>query len=86
MKIFLEPEGCSVVCTDDGQQALDALAAQVFDVVLMDIRMPEMDGIEATRLIRSRGGMNTHVPIIALTADATAETTPNAWPQAPIYS
>ena len=74
MKIFLEPEGCSVVCTDDGQQALDALAAQVFDVVLMDIRMPEMDGIEATRLLRSRGGMNTHVPIIALTADATAET------------
>ena len=40
----------------------------------MDIRMPELDGIEATRLIRSSQGKNTHVPIIALTADATAET------------
>ena len=74
MKIFLEPEGCAIACADNGQHALTALRTQDFDVVLMDIRMPEMDGIEATRLIRSEGGRNSRVPIIALTADATAET------------
>ena len=74
MKIFLEPEGCEIMCANDGVQALKALKTQDFDVVLMDIRMPEMDGIEATRLLRSEGNRNTHVPIIALTADATAET------------
>ena len=74
MKIFLEPEGCAIACADNGQHALTALRTQDFDVVLMDIRMPEMHGIEATRLIRSEGGRNSRVPIIALTADATAET------------
>lgn len=74
MKIFLEPEGCEIMCAYNGLEALNALKAQDFDVVLMDIRMPEMDGIEATRLIRGNMSRNTHVPIIALTADATAET------------
>ena len=74
MKIFLEPEGCVISCADNGMEALAALRSQDFDVILMDIRMPEMDGIEATRLIRSEGGRNSDVPIIALTADATAET------------
>lgn len=74
MKIFLEPQGCLVMSAENGKVALDALAQQEFDVILMDIRMPEMDGIEATKIIRSRGGINAHVPIIALTADATAET------------
>ena len=74
MKIFLEPEGCEIMCADNGVQALEALQSQDFDVVLMDIRMPEMDGIEATRLIRDKSSRNYAVPIIALTADATAET------------
>lgn len=74
MKIFLEPEGCLITCANNGREALTALAAQKFDVVLMDVRMPEMDGIDATRAIRSEGGLNKDVPIIALTADATAET------------
>jgi signal transduction histidine kinase/ActR/RegA family two-component response regulator len=74
MKVFLEPEGCKIMCTANGYEALAALADQYFDVVLMDIRMPELDGIEATRLVRRSEGKNTHVPIIALTADATAET------------
>lgn len=74
MKIFLEPQGCLVMSAENGQVALDALKTQEFDVILMDIRMPEMDGIEATKIIRARGGLNAHVPIIALTADATAET------------
>lgn len=62
------------MCANDGVQALKALKSQDFDVVLMDIRMPEMDGIEATRLVRNDENRNAHVPIIALTADATAET------------
>ena len=74
MKIFLEPEGCEIMCTNNGLEALDAIKDQDFDVILMDIRMPEMDGIEATRLIREVGTRNASVPIIALTADATAET------------
>ena len=74
MKVFLEPEGCAIMCVANGYEALAALSTQEFDVVLMDIRMPEMDGIEATRLLRSFEGPNTHVPVIALTADATAKT------------
>lgn len=74
LKIFLEPEGCEIMCANNGLEALSALQSQSFDVVLMDIRMPGMDGIEATRLIRSEKSRNSHIPIIALTADATAET------------
>jgi len=74
IKIFLEPQGCEIMCTNNGVEALEAVKAQSFDVILMDIRMPEMDGIEATRLIRSEASQNATVPIIALTADATAET------------
>lgn len=73
IKIFLEPLGCEIVCTDNGRTALQALSLQSFDVVLMDIRMPEMGGIEATQLIRSTPGPNQTVPIIALTADKTPE-------------
>ncbi|WP_371396626.1 response regulator [Fretibacter rubidus] len=73
MKIFLEPQGCLVMGAENGAVAVDAANTQEFDVILMDIRMPEMNGIEATKAIRERGGLNAHVPIIALTADATAE-------------
>ena len=74
LKIFLEPEGCMITSTANGKEALEAASQQNFDVILMDIRMPEMDGIQATRIIRARAGANATVPIIALTADATAET------------
>ena len=74
MKIFLEPQGCLVMGAENGIIAVSTTSKQEFDVILMDIRMPEMDGIEATKAIRARGGLNAHVPIIALTADATAET------------
>ncbi len=74
IKLFLEPEGCEMLCAANGVEALDVLKTQVVDIILMDIRMPAMDGIEATRAIRSQQDANQHVPIIALTADAAAET------------
>jgi signal transduction histidine kinase/ligand-binding sensor domain-containing protein/DNA-binding response OmpR family regulator len=55
----------------NGQEAMDALTEQEFDVILMDVQMPVMDGLEATRLIRTRGGEQP--VIIALTADAQEE-------------
>ena len=59
---------------ESGRQALDLLASEPFDLVLMDVQMPEMGGYEATRIIRRReestGG---HIPIIAITAHAMPE-------------
>jgi signal transduction histidine kinase/CHASE1-domain containing sensor protein/putative methionine-R-sulfoxide reductase with GAF domain/ActR/RegA family two-component response regulator len=68
---MLEKRGDSVVVVDTGKDALEALARQPFDVVLMDVQMPVMDGFEATGLIR-RGeqGSGAHLPIIAMTAHA----------------
>jgi CheY-like chemotaxis protein/HPt (histidine-containing phosphotransfer) domain-containing protein len=57
----------------DGVQALQAASEADFDLILMDVRMPEMDGLAATRAIRARGGRLAAVPIIALTANAFAE-------------
>lgn len=73
LKIFLEPMGCNVSCASNGHEALSAMQSSPFDVVLMDIRMPEMDGIEATRAIRAQDSAQAGTPIIALTADASAE-------------
>jgi CheY-like chemotaxis protein len=68
---FLEKEGHDVTLASDGRQALAALDRETFDVVLMDIQMPEMDGFEATTIIRA-GERDTgkHLPIIAMTAHA----------------
>lgn len=62
--------GCEVVYVDDGQKALDALAAERFDLVLMDVRMPVLDGLEATREFRRREGGGARLPVVALTAGA----------------
>ena len=68
---LLEKRGHKVFVAANGQEALDALDREKFDVVLMDVQMPEMDGIEATRRIRERERTTArHTPVVAMTAHA----------------
>jgi PAS domain S-box-containing protein len=68
---LLEREGHSVVVTGDGHEALAALQREAFDLVLMDVQMPGLDGLDATRIIRQReSGLGQHLPIVAMTAYA----------------
>jgi CheY-like chemotaxis protein len=68
---ILEKRGHSVVVTSSGREALDALTKHTFDLILMDVQMSEIDGIEATRTIReAEKASGAHIPIIALTAHA----------------
>jgi CheY-like chemotaxis protein/nitrogen-specific signal transduction histidine kinase len=69
-QLFLERAGCDVVQAADGSEALAALEDRRADLVLMDVQMPVMDGLEATRRIRASG---RHVPIIGLTASMMKE-------------
>jgi two-component system sensor histidine kinase RpfC len=70
---FLRQDGHRVDHVENGQQALNALQQNQYDMVLMDMRMPELDGLEATRRWRAQEIDDRHVPIIALTANATTE-------------
>ena len=66
---ILEGAGHEVRAVENGRQAVDAFKREPFDVVLMDVQMPELDGIEAAKAIRSaEGGTKRRVPIVALTA------------------
>ena len=70
---FLEKEGHHVTLASHGRQALAAIERENFDVVLMDVQMPEMDGFEATAAIRAQErDSGKHLPIIAMTAHAMA--------------
>jgi len=71
---FLESLGHRVTLAGDGEAALDAVRNSRFDVVLMDVQMPGMDGIEATRQIRALDKGTASVPVLALTADVLART------------
>ncbi|CAO3433703.1 response regulator [Azospirillum endophyticum] len=66
---LLKQAGHSVAAVEDGAQAVEAVKCEIFDAILMDLNMPVMDGLEATRLIRAMPGPAGRVAIIALTAN-----------------
>ena len=66
---LLEMMDCTVTVVENGKEAVDAAAGDMFDLVLMDCQMPVMDGMEATRTIRAASNDNSKLPIVALTAN-----------------
>ncbi len=70
VKLFLAPHGCQIAEAANGQEALDKLAAADFDLVLLDVHMPVMDGKETIQRIRASDQPWRTLPVIALTADA----------------
>ena len=70
---FLRAAGHEVACAEGGAEAVEMAAASDFDVILMDVRMPEVDGLEATRRIRALAGPRGRVPVVALTAQSFTE-------------
>jgi two-component system, sensor histidine kinase and response regulator len=68
---LLEKRGHAVIAVENGALAVDIIGREIFDVVLMDVQMPVMDGLTATEQIRSREqASGSHIPIVAVTAHA----------------
>lgn len=72
-RIMLQAFGCEVIEACDGAEAVMAASTKLFDLILMDVRMPRMDGLEATRRIRALPGDAAAVAVVAMTADAMPE-------------
>ena len=91
---FLERLGCNVVLANNGAEGVELLGSERYDLVLMDLQMPEMDGLEATRNIRAAAReipLLKRIPIVAMTAnamkadlDACIEAGMNGWVTKPI--
>ena len=73
ISLVLAPLGVTAQLAASAEEGLERLAAEPFDVVLMDVYMPDMDGREATRRLRATPGPNRDTPVIAITASATAK-------------
>ena len=73
IQLILQPLGCDIATAADGMAALKICETSSFDLIFMDVRMPELDGRETTRRIRAGGGLNATVPVIAVTADTAPE-------------
>ena len=84
LTLLLEPHGCRLTLVENGAEALEAALREPFDAILMDMQMPVMDGLEATRRIRD-GSVNRGTPVIALTANAM-DTHRAAWDAAGVHA
>ncbi len=73
IQLILQPLGCDISTAADGMAALKICEQTPFDLIFMDVRMPELDGRETTRRIRAGNGPNADVPVIAVTADTAPE-------------
>ncbi|MBU2379479.1 MAG: response regulator [Alphaproteobacteria bacterium] len=73
IELILAPLGCDISTAADGLLALAQCQAKSFDVIFMDVRMPELDGRETTRRLRAGAGPNAAVPVIAVTADTAPD-------------
>lgn len=69
VKFLLEEEGCQVTATDRGEEALQLAASMPFDLILMDLQLPGIDGYETTRHLKANPA-TASIPVIALTAQA----------------
>lgn len=73
VQLILQPLGCDIATAADGLKALEICATEPFDVIFMDVRMPELDGRETTRRLRAGGGLNASTPVVAVTADTSPD-------------
>ena len=73
---MLEQQGAHITCVYDGQEAIDVFKKSKeneYDLILMDVMMPKIDGHQATRIIRQMDRKDANIPIIAMTANAFVE-------------
>jgi signal transduction histidine kinase/CheY-like chemotaxis protein len=78
LSLLLEPLGWALTMVENGAEAVDAAALRPFDIILMDMQMPVMSGLEAAKVISGGDGPNARTPIVALTANAFDDQR-NAW-------
>jgi CheY-like chemotaxis protein len=71
--VLLSRMGCHVTFCENGQLAVETVGRETFDLILMDVNMPVMDGLTATRTIRAMEGLVAKIPIVVFTADVMNE-------------